>query len=50
MKGIKLILCGIAVILVGVGFSCSGKFDLGGFEMLLFVFGLGMSFYGLKKE
>lgn len=51
MKGIKFILFGIAVILVGIGFSCSDKYSLFGFgEIVLFIAGIGLAYYGLKKE
>jgi hypothetical protein len=51
MKGLKITLCGIALILVGIGFSCSARLcSSGAVEVLLFISGLCLAFYGAFKK
>lgn len=50
MKGLKLVLFGIALILVGIAFTCSSQYTLGGAELLLLIAGLSVAFYGVSKE
>lgn len=49
MQGLKRILFGIAIILIGGFFIISPDSSLGGWgELVCFVIGIGMGIYGLK--
>lgn len=51
MQGLKLILFGIAVILIGGFFITSPDSTLGGWgELLCFVIGIGLCISGLKRN
>jgi len=51
MNGIKMILVGIAIILIGGFFLVDPQSSLGGYgELAVFVIGLTYCFRGLKRE
>lgn len=51
MQGLKLILFGVAVILIGGFFMIAPDSSLGGWgELLCFVIGIGLCISGLKRN